>query len=314
MALEDCSESPRGATLYVTLEPCCHQGKTPPCSETVVAAGIATVHVAVQDPDERVRGQGLERMRSAGLEVSTGLLEAEARELNRAYFKHRETGLPLVTLKLASSLDGRIATATGESKWITGPESRRLVHRLRAESMAVLVGSETVLSDDPTLDVRGIGEPFRQPLRVVVDSRLRTSAAARVLSGDHPGTVIAAGKGADAGKAERLSRAGAEVVLLDDDQGGLDLESLLRLLGGKGIISLLLEGGGRIAASFVARGLVDRVAWFVAPLLVGGGESVPSLGELGIGELSQAPRVSQIEVRRLASDILMEGKLQCSPD
>ncbi|MXY97223.1 MAG: bifunctional diaminohydroxyphosphoribosylaminopyrimidine deaminase/5-amino-6-(5-phosphoribosylamino)uracil reductase RibD, partial [Gemmatimonadetes bacterium] len=245
-ALEEAGARARGAALYVTLEPCCHQGSTPPCTDAIIASGIAHVHVAMADPDRRVSGKGIERLRAAGMTVETGLMEAEARELNAAYVHHRETGQPFVLLKLAQTLDGRIATRNGHSKWITGEAARKRVHLMRSRADAVLVGIDTVLADDPRLTVRHVDG--RQPRRVVLDSRARTPLDARVLNGEASATVCVT-EAASADRIEELKGTGAEVLVLPGGDGSVPIAPLKSALGKAGIVTLMVEGGSRVAAS-----------------------------------------------------------------
>lgn len=277
-ALEAAGERARHGTLYVTLEPCAHQGRTPPCTDAVSAAGIDRVVVAMVDPDPQVSGRGIEKLLSGGISVEVGLEEAEARRLNEFYIKHRTTGRPFVSAKFAASLDGKIATRTGESRWITGEEARAHAHRLRHFHDAVLVGVGTVLNDDPELTARFDGA--RQPLRVVLDSRGRTPPAAKVRN-DRAETMIVA--------------------------NGHDLPALLDQLGGRGILSLLVEGGAHVHGSFFGQGLVDRVYAYVAPIIIGGSEAPSPVGDPGFSALEDALRLTRPRVTPLGSDTLLEA-------
>ena len=301
-ALEEAGDRARGAELYVTLEPCCHQGSTPPCTDAIIASGIARVLVAMSDPDRRVSGKGIGRLRTAGIAVETGLLEAEARELNAAYVHHRETGRPFVLLKLAQTLDGRIATQNGHSQWITGEAARERVHLMRSRADAVLVGIGTVLADDPRLTVRHVDG--RQPRRIVLDSQARTPLEARILNGEAPATVCVT----DAAPAERidgLKRAGAEVLVLPGGDGSIPLEPLKSQLGKAGIVTLMVEGGSRVATSFLREGAVDRIACFVAPRILGAG--IPSVADLELDDLSRAIDLRDTKVEQLGGDFLITG-------
>jgi len=306
-ALEQAGKSARGATVYVNLEPCCHHGRTPPCTETLIRAGVARVVAAVSDPDPRVNGRGLREFRRAGVAVSVGVLEREARRLNEGYFKRLTTGLPLVALKAAMSLDGKIATAAGESKWITGEKARAFGHRLRAQHDAVMVGVHTVLADDPELTVRLARG--RSPLRVVVDSRGRTPAAARLLkSGDRP-PVIAVTRRAALARRRALEAAGAEVWVAPARDQRVDLAWLAKRLAQGGVNSLLIEGGGTLAASALAAGLVDRVYFFLAPLIVGGAKALTPVEGEGARRLGQAWRIRGMRTRKVGEDLLITGEV-----
>jgi diaminohydroxyphosphoribosylaminopyrimidine deaminase/5-amino-6-(5-phosphoribosylamino)uracil reductase len=300
MALRAAGEQARGATLYVTLEPCCHVGLTGPCTEAILAAGVRRVVAATIDPNALVSGKGIALLRAAGVEVEVGLLEPEAREQNRFYLRWITTGLPFVGLKWAMSADGRIATRTGDAKYLTGETARALVHRLRAEWDAVLVGVGTVATDDPELTVRLV--EGRNPLRVVLDSRLRTPPTARLLKA--PGSTLVVGAlPLDAEKARALEAAGAEVVGVPAFEGRVDIRSLLRLLGNRRLTSVLVEGGAEVHASFFRAGAVDEVHGFVAPLVIGGREAPGPVGGAGAALLAQAARLALVRQERLGDDI-----------
>jgi diaminohydroxyphosphoribosylaminopyrimidine deaminase/5-amino-6-(5-phosphoribosylamino)uracil reductase len=304
-ALRVAGGAARGATLYVTLEPCCHHGRTPPCTEAVIAAGIRRVVAAMRDPDPRVNGKGLAQLRSAGIGTEVGVLEAEAGRLNEAYLKRITTGLPFVSLKAAMSLDGKIATSVGESRWITGEKARALGHRLRASHDALLTGVETVLADDPELTVRLARG--RTPLRVVADSQARTPPDARLLTADQRPPVIAVTGRAPLARRRRLERAGAQVWVLPAREGRINLKALMQRLVGAGIQSVLVEGGGTLAESALAAGLVDRVYFFIAPLLIGGAAAPTAVEGPGVRHLARAWRLKDMRVRRVGEDVLIVG-------
>jgi diaminohydroxyphosphoribosylaminopyrimidine deaminase/5-amino-6-(5-phosphoribosylamino)uracil reductase len=302
LALRQAGPAARGATLYVTLEPCCHQGRTPPCTRAILEAGVAEVHLAHLDPDPQVDGRGARELESAGVAVRVGEGEEEARRINEAYLKHRATGLPFVIAKFAASLDGKIATTTGDSRWVSGPEAREWAHRQRAQIDAIMVGVKTVLVDNPQLTARlsspksarptGVEEEVRQPLRVVVDSRGRTPASARVLPG--PGRVLVATTAASgAGWREQMAAARAEVAILPAKRGRVDALELLRLLGQRPVLSLLVEGGGELLGTFFDLKLVDKVHAIIAPLIIGGKGAPTAVAGRG--------------VRRLGDDLLVTG-------
>ena len=307
-ALESATEDPRGSTLYVTLEPCCHHGRTPPCVDAVIRARIRRVVVGALDPNPRVSGRGVERLEKAGIDVTTGVREPRCRALNEAYNRHVVTGLPFVTLKLASSLDGRIAASTGHSRWITGPGARRLVHRMRSLSDAVMVGVSTALADDPELTVRLVRG--RDPLRVVVDSAFRVPLSSRIFKGPHAaGTMVFTTRAADGKKIARATALGAEVVRVRKTRDGVDLKGALAELGRRGITSVLVEGGGTLAASLLRAGLVDKVVHFIAPAYIGG-DGVPSVGGLGVRDAGKALRLTGVRTRRAGGDIVVEGYVE----
>ena len=308
-ALRRAGRRAQGSTLYVNLEPCCHWGKTPPCLEAIIAAGVRKVVIAHRDPNPIVKGKGIRGLRRAGIETEVGVLAAEARRLNEAYLKRVESGLPFVALKLALSLDGKSATAGGESKYLTGRKARALTHRLRSQHDGVMVGVGTVLADDPRLTVRLARG--RDPVRVVVDSRLRTPQRAQVLANGSPSSVIAAVRGAPPKKAQALKKRGARLLLLAADaEGRVSLRPLLRALARLGMNSLLVEGGPTLAGSLLDKGLVDRVYFFLAPCLLGGEQAPGAIGGGGVRRLAQAWRVRDLRVRKLGEDFLFEGDVE----
>lgn len=318
LALAQAGARARGSTVYVTLEPCSHHGRTPPCTEALLAAGVARVVYACEDCDPRSAGKAAAILQSGGVQVTAGVLCEEARRLNEAYFKHKRTGLPFVTLKLAASLDGKIATRTGDSRWISGEMSRRRVHEMRDRSDAVMVGVGTVLSDDPLLTTR-LGEPgTRDPLRVIVDSTARTPPTARVVALGGAKCVIAVGENAPAHRVVELVRAGAEVLRLPavscgNGESRVSLPHLLRALGDRGVMSVLLEGGCALAGAMVDGGLVDKLCLFFAPRIFGGVQALPMLGGRGAATVEEAPKAHVASVERVGEDILVTGYL-CSPD
>lgn len=296
-----------GGTLYVTLEPCAHHGRTPPCTDAIIAAGLRRVVFGSRDPNPLVCGNGMGKLRRAGIEVRMGVEQAACDQLIAAFRKHVTTGRPLVTLKLAASLDGRIATASGESRWITGADSRRFVHRLRAEHDAILVGAATVIRDDPELTCRLRGG--RNPLRVVLDGRLRLPLNARVLAGtDTAATLVVTSRTASAAKVRRIEQRGAEVLRLPATAGAISMKRLLRALGRRGTTSILVEGGATTAAAAVAAGVVDRLLIFYAPTLIGG-DGKPMLGPLGVRRLAQAVRLQPPRLTRFARDVLVATEI-----
>ncbi len=307
VALREAGPAARGATLYVNLEPCSHFGRTAPCVRAVIEAGIRRVVAGMIDPNPAVAGGGVRALKDAGIRVDVPVREDECRRLNEAFVKHVTRGLPFVTLKLAASLDGRIATATGDSRWVTGPAARRYVHRLRNELDAVLVGSGTVLADDPQLTCRLPGG--RDPLRVVLDGRLRTPLTARLVTQPHPEkTVLVTRNDAPADRRKRLEDLGVQVWRFPADRGRVSFRRVLRKLARAGVLSVLVEGGAVTAARAVSEKAVDKALCFYAPKFIGA-EGLPMVGDLGLTRMRQCPRLRQSAVRRLGEDILVTAYL-----
>jgi diaminohydroxyphosphoribosylaminopyrimidine deaminase/5-amino-6-(5-phosphoribosylamino)uracil reductase len=302
-ALREAGRRARGATLYVTLEPCCHFGRTPPCVDALLAARVARVVVGTLDPNPRVRGRGVAKLRGGGVRVEVGVREAECRALNEDFEKYVSRGLPFVVLKLAATLDGRIATASGDSRWVTAGAARRRVHEMRNRLDAVLVGAETVRRDDPELTCRIRGG--RDPLRVILDGRLRIPESARVFRVAPKRTRLYTTAETSA-KAARLRRRGVEVRRGGGDRAGA-LRRVLEDLGRCGVKSVMIEGGGRVAARALREGLVDRVTLFFAPKLLGG-DGRPMVGALGLRRMSQAIPVTGVRTETLGEDWLVEGR------
>lgn len=307
-ALNDAGEEAKGATLYVTLEPCCHYGRTPPCTEGIIKAGIARVVTALKDPNPLVAGKGLKILRDAGVEVTTGVLAQEAAKQNEVFLKYITTKLPFVALKAAVSLDGKIATYTGESQWITGPESRAYGHRLRHKYDAILVGVNTVLADDPSLTARLPDGNGIDPVRVVLDSKCRTPLNAKIITQQSSArTIIATTPKADADKIKRLQAAGAEVLVIPDQDNKVDVAVLLKELGKRDITGLLVEGGAEVHGSFIASRAVDKVYWFIAPLIIGGAAAPGAVGGEGFAKLVDALKLKDIAVKHFGEDICIEA-------
>ena len=302
VALEQAGDAARGGVMYVSLEPCNHHGRTPPCVDAIMDVGIAEVHAAIPDPNPHVAGGGAAALRDAGVKVVVGERAAEASTLLEAYLKWVTTGRPFVTAKFAMSLDGKIATRSGDSQWITGERARQHVHELRAASDAVMVGVGTVLADDPLLTARDRrGRPLeRQPLRVVVDSGARTPPGARLLS--QPGPVLVATA------AEDRHVAGAQTVSRALPTGAVDVDSVLRYLGSeRDVSSVLVEGGAKLLGSMFDLELVDKVVAFVAPTIIGGDEAPSAVGGLGVGTMSDALKLERTKVRRFGRDTAIIG-------
>lgn len=305
IALQKAGEAARGADLYVTLEPCCHYGRTPPCVDAVISAGISRVFAALIDPNPKVSGQGLAALEKAGICLHVGMLEERSRRLNESYIKYVSTGLPFVTLKMAMTLDGKIASRTGDSKWISAEASRKCVHRLRARSDAVIVGLGTVLTDDPMLTARGVRCP-RQPLRVVVDSLAETPEVARIIACPGGQPIVAITAEAPQDRIKVLQEAGARIVAVE---GGttVDLKSLIGMLGTEGITNVLIEGGGTLAASALESKIVDKVLIFVAPKIIGGQHAKTPVEGVGAATAADALRMERLFVKRIGPDILVEA-------
>lgn len=299
----------KGATVYVTLEPCCHTGRTGPCTEALIQGGVAKVFVASLDPSDKVNGKGIEMLRRAGIEVEMldGLVAARGRAQNEAFRKHAVTGLPFVIFKSAMSLDGKIATVTGDSQWISGEESRALVHSLRGEVDAIAVGSGTVRADDPMLNCRLSGD-WRQPLRVVFDSRASLALDSQLVrtAAEFPTLVFAAGE-ADSGRIKDLEKAGVQVVKTTGRGAWVDVSEAMRHLGSmeQPVLSLLLEGGPSLAASFVAAGMIDKVMFYIAPKLIGGGTARSPVEGEGIHMVGDAVRLYRLTHESVGEDILV---------
>jgi diaminohydroxyphosphoribosylaminopyrimidine deaminase/5-amino-6-(5-phosphoribosylamino)uracil reductase len=303
-ALEAAGDQALGGTLYVNLEPCAHLHRTPSCAEAIVLAGLKRVVISMSDPDARVRGAGIAQLQAAGIETAVGIHEERALRLNEFYVKHRLTGRPFVSAKFAMSLDGKIATRTGESRWISGEESRLHGHRLRHIHDAIIVGVNTVITDDPQLTARLEGEDARQPLRVVLDSQLRLRMSAKVVG---PNTLIATTRAGRMGAAEVLRLPAA-------DDGRVALEPLLDELGKRGILSVLVEGGSEVHASFFAAGLVDKVHAYVAPQIIGGREALGPVGGAGVEHLADAVSLRELDATRIGTDLLITGYVDVHRD
>ncbi len=310
MALRKAGLKAKGATLYVTLEPCSHTNKrTPPCSPLVIRSGVIRVVIAMIDPNPRVSGGGVKTLRKAGIDVATGVLEAEARKLNEAFIKFITTGMPFVTLKIAQTLDGKIATATGESKWITGEQAREEGHKLRDSNDAILVGVNTVLQDDPSLTTRI--PKGRDPIRVIVDTKLRTPLKAKVITQKSSAkTYIATLDAMPKDKLVKLLDAGAEILIARGARGRVDLKALMKMLGEIGVTSVLIEGGAEVNASALRSGIVDKVIMFIAPMLMTGTNSLCSIGGISPAKLSHAVRLYDVASRPVGQDLLVEGYIK----
>ena len=305
MALRDAGATARGATMYVTLEPHNHQGRTPACTEAIIEAGVAAVHYAMDDPNPLVAGGGATRLRNAGIEVTSGDGAAEAARVMEGYLHHSATGRPLVLVKYASSVDGRIASGSGDARWVSGPEAREWVHRLRTKIDAIVVGSGTALVDDPELTARpsGVEDPH-QPLRVVLDSRGRLSATARLLG---PGSLVVTTRGATSAWTRAIIETGAEVLAVPSDGNYVSLGGLLDALGERGVLTVLVEGGGTLLGTLFDQRRVDRLYAVIAPVIIGAADAPSPVSGIGAQVMADAPRLRDVIVNRLGEDTLISG-------
>ena len=309
-ALNHAQESAEDATMYVTLEPCCHWGRTPPCTEALIRAKLSKVFVAMRDPNPRVAGGGIRQLEKAGISVEVGICKAESQELNEVFIKYITTQRPFVILKSAVSLDGKIATASGESQWITSEASRLKGHEVRAQVDAILVGVGTVLQDNPSLTTRLPDRKNEDSIRVVVDSRGRTPLGAKVFNPDsNAETLIAVTKNAPLKKIDALKAAGADVLIVEAKKGRVCLETLMRELGRREITSVLIEGGAEINAAALQAGIVDKLMFFFAPKLIGGRDAPGPIGGGGTTRLVEAFELRRIKATQIDSDFLIEGYL-----
>ncbi|MFC2069000.1 bifunctional diaminohydroxyphosphoribosylaminopyrimidine deaminase/5-amino-6-(5-phosphoribosylamino)uracil reductase RibD [Chloroflexota bacterium] len=310
VALYQAGEQARGSTMFVTLEPCCHYGRTPPCTQAIIAAGIGEVHMAILDPNPLVSGKGMSELKKAGINTCLGECEDKVRQFNEAYIKFIITGKPFVTAKFAMSLDGKIATKSGDSRWVSGSDARKYVHHLRYSSDAIMVGVNTIFSDDPRLTCRcggGKGGMARkQPLRVVVDSWGRTAVTARLFS--EPGKILLAVGHFLAPKEQKaFNRVGAEILELPSSDGLVDLEKLLQALGTHDVTNVLVEGGSILLGSMFDRGLVDKVIIFIAPIIIGGEGAKVAVGGKGVDKVVDSVRLKRTSIERFGEDLMISG-------
>ncbi len=310
VALKQAGEKARGGVMYVTLEPCCHYARTPPCTQAIIAAGISELHLAMFDANPLVSGRGKDELERQGINLYVGEHEAEAKEVNAAYTKFITTGMPFVTAKFAVSLDGKIATRSGDSKWISSQEARMYVHNLRYISDAIMAGVNTVLADDPHLTARCCGgrggTARKQPLRVIVDSKGRTPLTAQVFS-EPDGTLLALGRSVTPEEKTAFTRAGAELLELPSAGGLVDLKKLLKALGQREITTVLVEGGGILLGSLFDNGLVDKVIAFIAPIIIGGKEAKTPVGGRGVDKVIDSFRLDRVSLEKLGEDLMISG-------
>jgi len=310
VALQQAGEQAKGSVMYATLEPCCHYGRTPPCTQAIIAAGFTEIHLAMLDPNPLVSGRGKDELEKKGIKVYIGEHEEEAKEINESYTKFITTGMPFVTAKFAISLDGKIATKSGDSKWISSDEARKHVHNLRYAADAVMAGVNTVLVDDPHLTCRcggGKGGMARkQPLRVIVDGKGRTPLTAQVFS--EPGkTLLALGRLLTPEEARAFAQVGAEVLELPSEEGLVDLERLLKALGEREISSVLVEGGGTLLGSLFDHQLIDKVIAFVAPIIIGGKEAKTGVGGKGVDKVVDSVKLQRVRIEKFDQDLMVSG-------
>lgn len=307
-ALKNCSEDPKGAEIYVTLEPCCHYGKTPPCTEALIEAGIKKVYVGNQDPNPKVKGGGIKILREHGIEVETGILEEECRKLNDIFFHYIQSDLPYVALKYAMTLDGKIATANGESKWITGEAAREHVHHLRHQYAAIMAGVGTVLADDPMLNARI--EHGKDPIRIICDSHLRINETSKIVQSANKIQTIIATISEDEEKIRILEEKGCKIIKTTPKDGKVDLKELLKQIREMEIDSVLVEGGGILNESLIQSGCVHKVYAYIAPKLFGGKEAKTPVEGRGIQNIKDALILDELHSIPLGNDILLEGKVK----
>ena len=300
-ALEIAGERAKGSTLYVTLEPCTHYGRTPPCTDAIIKAGVKSVVIATLDPNPLVSGKGVEKLRSHGIEVQVGVLEDQAREINEDFFVYISQKRPYITLKFAQSIDGKTALRDGQSKWITSEKSRQLAHSFRKEATAILVGINTVLRDDPLLTARYVPTE-RQPIRIILDPRLRIPLSARVVK-DRSAKTIVITSSEEGDKIKALENEGVEVLLAPSEKGSLDLKEVLRQLYFKEVMHLLVEGGAITSTSFIRNGLFDRVLVFMAPFFIGEGKTLESIG---LESIEGSPRLRLRRAEIIEDDLFIE--------
>ncbi|PIV24768.1 MAG: riboflavin biosynthesis protein RibD [Deltaproteobacteria bacterium CG_4_8_14_3_um_filter_45_9] len=308
VALQQAGEEAEGAILYLNLEPCTHYGKTPPCVPQVIEAGVKRVVIGMEDPNPLVKGKGIEILRKAGLDVEVGILEKECRRLNEAFCKYILKKEPFVVLKVAATLDGKMATRNGDSKWISGEASRRFVHKLRDQVDGVLVGIGTVLKDNPMLTARIRGG--RDPYRIVLDSRLKIPEEAKVIGTSPSKAIIASTELAPKDKIEKLEKRGVQILILDSKEGRVNLKSCLSKLGEMGMMNLLVEGGSQVNGSFLDEGVIDKLLLFLSPKLIGDQQALGIFGGKGASNLQKATALKEIKAKRIGEDILLEGYLE----
>lgn len=309
-ALKEAKEKAKGATLYVNLEPCSHYGRTPPCTKAIISAGIKKVYAAMIDPNPLNNGKGIKELRKNGVEVEVGILEEEAKKLNEVFIKYITQKIPFVTIKVAQSLDGKIATKTGESQWITSEESRNFAKKLRNQVDAIIVGVNTIIKDNPLLNPKLEIQNLKPYYKIILDSRLRIPIEAKIFSKESLGKVIIATTKYAFKKKIRKFQAKAEILIIKDEKGRVDLGDLMHELGRREISHVLVEGGGETIASFIERSLVDKVYFFISPKIIGGREAITSVEGEGIEKLNKAILLEDIGIKKIGEDFLISGYIK----
>lgn len=310
-AIKDVKGNTENATIYVSLEPCSHYGKTPPCSLEIIRSNFSRVVIGCIDPNPLVTGQGIELIRNAGIEVEIGIMEKEVKELNEVFFKFISTRMPFVVMKIAMSLDGKIATKTGDSKWISGEKSRKKVHELRNQYSGIMLGINTVIKDDPLLNVRTINGNIKNPIRIVVDSKARISLEAKIInSPEIAPTIIAVTNKAPDEKLNHLEEKGVRVIVCPEKNTRVNLRFLMQELAKQNIDSILLEGGGTMNSEAIHQGIVDKVIVFIAPKIIGGAEAITPVEGMGVSCLVNAVKLENLKTIQSGQDIMVEGYLK----
>lgn len=307
-AIKNAKEDVKGAQLYVTLEPCCHHGKTPPCVDAIIKSGIQDVYIAMEDPNSCVSGKGIKYLKEAGLNVHTGILKNEAQKLNEIFIKYITTKIPYVILKSAMTVDGKIATTIGDSKWITNEKSREHVHMLRGRVMAIMVGVNTVIKDNPYLTARIRG--LKSPTRIIIDSQGRIPLDSNVLCDRSAKTIIATTKKMPVDKINKLRNLAIDIIIVDSIDGKVNLKELIKVLGTMGIDSVLIEGGGTLNYSALKEGIVDKVMFYIAPKIIGGSNALTPVEGNGIDYIKDAIKLNDIEITKFDDDILITGYIE----
>lgn len=307
-AIKNAKEDVKGAQLYVTLEPCCHHGKTPPCVDAIIKSGIQDVYIAMEDPNSFVSGKGIKYLKEAGLNVYTGILKNEAQKLNEIFIKYITTKIPYVILKSAMTVDGKIATTIGDSKWITNEKSREHVHMLRGRVMAIMVGVNTVIKDNPYLTARIRG--LKSPTRIIIDSQGRIPLDSNVLCDRSAKTIIATTKKMPVDKINKLRNLAIDIIIVDSIDGKVNLKELIKVLGTMGIDSVLIEGGGTLNYSALKEGIVDKVMFYIAPKIIGGSNALTPVEGNGIDYIKDAIKLNDIEITKFDDDILITGYIE----
>ncbi|MBI2174785.1 MAG: bifunctional diaminohydroxyphosphoribosylaminopyrimidine deaminase/5-amino-6-(5-phosphoribosylamino)uracil reductase RibD [Candidatus Omnitrophica bacterium] len=308
-ALRQAGPKAKRATLYVTLEPCNHTGRTPPCCDAILDSGISRVVVGVPDPNPITNGKGISRLKKAGIKVALGVLKEASCQIIEPFDKAMTLRMPWVLVKIGQSLDGKIATSSGQSKWITSSACRKIGHAWRARMDALLVGIDTILADDPLLSARGVFHQTPRPIKVILDSRLRIPLHARCLSAKSPAPTLVATTQLRGRKQRDLMRRGVEIIPFPSREGRISLKHLCRYLAGRGIQTVLIEGGGEVIASALAEKIVDRIAWFVAPVLLGGREAPSSVGGRGVSQLKSAVCIEDMKCYKIQRDLCIQGRV-----